>query len=77
MSVGTVESLITEVPAGAWGYHVVLGLIGTAATGTALEHSLHSSTIGAGATSFLLGATALAFTAAYLEANEMDARGGR
>lgn len=72
MSVGTAESPIQQVPAGEWGYHVVLGLIGTAAAGTALENSLHSTTIGMGATAALVGATALAFTAAYLEAAALD-----
>ena len=76
MSVGTIESVVTALPAGEWSYQVVLGLIGTAATGTALANSLHSTTLGMGATAFLVGATALAFTAAYLEAAALDEREG-
>jgi len=69
-------AVVQDTPAGEWTYHIVLGLIGTAATGTALENTLQSTTVGMGATASLLGATALAFTAAYLEAISLDEQKG-
>ena len=72
MSVLTPDEPTTSLPAGAWTAQVALGLIGTAATGAALSNALHSTMMGTAATLLLVGATALAFTAAYLEASELD-----
>lgn len=79
MSVGRVEQTIQRFPGhtGEWGFHVSLGLIGTFAAGLAIESGLASQPIAGGVTWTVLTATALAFTAAYLTASQMDERGDR
>ncbi|OYR65883.1 hypothetical protein [Halorubrum ezzemoulense] len=79
MSVGRLERVVRRFPGrtGEWGYHVVLGLIGTIATGVSTVNGLTATRIGTAATLLLAGATAVAFMAAYLTATHMDKGGNR
>jgi hypothetical protein len=79
MSFSGVERIIRSFPGryGEWAFHVVLGLIGTIAVGVSTANGLTSTVVGTVATLLLAGATAIAFTAAYLTASQMDERGGR
>ena len=61
----------------AWAFHVSLGLIGVIYTGHTLSPASLSTTIGKLSAGFLLFATAVAFTGAYLTAAELDERGDR
>jgi hypothetical protein len=80
MSVVTFEKTKDALLGGdtlAWGYQVSLGLIGVIYTGHALSPTSLSTTVGKLSAGFLLFATAVAFTGAYLTAAELDERGGR
>lgn len=79
MSFSGVERVVRSFPGryGEWAYHVALGLIGTIAVGVSTANGLTSTAVGSVATVLLAAATAIAFTAAYLTASQMDERGDR
>lgn len=74
MSFSGVERAVRRFPGqcGEWAYHVVLGLIGTIATGVSTANGMTSTRVGTAATMLLAAATAIAFTAAYLTASQID-----
>ncbi|OYR59936.1 hypothetical protein [Halorubrum ezzemoulense] len=79
MSLGTLEQTLRKFPGrcGEWAYHVVLGLIGTITIGVSTANGMTATRVGTVATVLLAATTAVAFTAAYLTATQMDKGGNR